>query len=253
MRPYGISRVQFLKQMRIAIITINKAGQNLAARLKADFPDAEIFDYTMTKKLFNEYDGLIFIAALGITVRLINGLAKSKFSDPAVVSVDTAGRFSISVLSGHEGGANNLAFLVGRSLYAQPVVTTGKEVHKKIILGIGTRRGIGADEVKRAVKKAIKKSGIKLEAIRLISTVDLKKNETGLIEACRDLDIPLLFISKENIGNFKGAVSRSKVVKRYIGLDGVCEPCALLAGRSSRLILRKQTQKGVAIALARED
>lgn len=248
--------------MKIAIIIINKDGENLAKKLKVDFPDAEIFDGRINQRgalkriagsIFNEYGGLIFIAALGITVRLIGGLIKSKFYDPAVVSVDTAARFSISVLSGHEGGANRLAFLVANSLGALPVITTGKDVHKKFILGIGTRRGIRADKVKMAIKEAIKKKGVKLEAIRLVTTIEMKKNERGLIRACYDLGLPLFFISKEAIKNFKGSLSTSKVVKRHIGLDGVCEPCALLAGRRARLILRKEIKDGVAIAIAGEN
>ena len=248
--------------MKIAIITINKYGEDLAKKLKTDFPNAVIFNSRMGREgalknlaesIFNEYDGLIFIAALGITVRLIARLIKSKFHDPAVVAVDTAGRFSISVLSGHEGGANKLAFLVAASLGAAPIITTGQEVHKKFILGIGTRRGIGADKVKKAIKKAIKKKSVKLETVRLIATIELKKNEKGLIKACHDLNLPMFFIPKETIGNFKGGISKSKVVRRYIGLDGVCEPCALLAGRGARLILRKDIQDGVAIAIAEED
>lgn len=248
--------------MKIAIITINKYGEDLAWKLKIDFPDADIFNSRMdrngalkklVKGIFNDYDGLIFIAALGITIRVIDGLMKTKLQDPAVVSIDTAGRFSISVLSGHEGGANKLAFLAAASLNAIPVVTTGHEVHKKFILGIGTRKGISADKVEKAIRKAIEKKDLDLEAIRLVSTVDLKKNEKGLIKACRELGLPLIFISKESIKNFKGGMSKSKVVKRHIGLDGVCEPCALLAGRRTGLILRKEIQDGVAVAIAEEN
>ena len=248
--------------MKIAVICINKEGENLARKLKCSFPDAKIFKAQMNKRsalkrlvgsIFNEYEGLIFIAAIGITIRLIGGLIKSKFSDPAVVSVDTAGRFSVSCLSGHEGGANKLAFLVGASLGALPVVTTGKEVHKKFILGIGTRKGVDAACVKAAIMKAIEKKGVSLEAIRLAATIELKKNESGLIKACHDLCLPLIFISKENIGNFKGGISKSRVVKRHIGLDGVCEPCALLAGRRAKLILRKEVRDSVAIAIAEEN
>jgi cobalt-precorrin 5A hydrolase len=207
----------------------------------------------LVRVIFNEYDGLIFIAALGITVRLVSGFIRSKLTDPAIVSVDTAGRFSISLLSGHEGGANKLAFLVAANLQALPVITTGQEVHKKFILGIGTRKGIDADKVKRAIKKAVKKKNIELKAIRLAATVDLKKNESGLIKACHDLGLPLIFIPKESIRNYRGGISASDIVKRHIGLDGVCEPCALLAGRRARLILKKEARDGVAVALARED
>lgn len=256
--------------MKIAIITINKDGENLAKRLMIDFPDARVFTCgkNLAKTLFNQYEGLIFIAPLGVTVRLIAGLIKSKFKDPAVVSIDTAGRFSISVLSGHEGGANRLAFKAAASLEALAVITTGKEVHKKFVLGLGTRKGIDADSVKQAINKAIKKKGIKLEEIRLTATIEIKKNEKGLLKACDDLDLPLIFISKESIRNFKpsaslgsaerraprgeSGLSCSDVVRRHIGLDGVCEPCALLAGRRATLILRKNVSKGVAVAIAEE-
>lgn len=234
----------------------------MARKLKADFPDAKLFNRPLGRKgelkklvknVFSQYEGMIIIAALGITVRVISGLIKNKFNDPAVVSVDTAGRFSISVLSGHQGGANRLASLAAASLGALPIITTGKEVHKKFIIGIGTRRGVDSDTVKGAIKKAIKMRRLRLEAIRLAATINLKKNEAGLLQACRDLGVPLVFVSKHDIGNFRPVLSRSKVVRQYIGLDGVCEPCALLSGRRTKLILKKEIIDGVAIAIAEEN
>lgn len=248
-------------RMKIAIITMNKDGKYLAKKLKRRFPNAKIFNGRMDHRgslrdlvhsIFNKYEGLIFISALGITVRLIGGLIKSKLTDPAVVSVDSAGRFSISVLSGHEGGANRLAFLVAESLDAFPVITTGKEVHKRFILGLGMRRGIDSDSVREAINKAIKKIGIGLDELRVVSTIDIKKNEEGLRQVCDELGLPLVFISKESIKNFKGNISNSEIVRRHIDLDGVCEPCALLAGRRATLILKKDVSKGIAIAIARE-
>ncbi len=245
----------------IAIIAINRDGKALAGRLKADFKNAKVFSVRMdrsgalknlVREIFDKYDGLIFIAALGIVVRLIGPLARTKLSDPAVVAVDTAGRFAVSVLSGHEGGANRLAYLAAASLGASPVVTTGKEVHKKFILGIGTRRGAAADDIGRAIAKALKKKDIKPDEVRVVATVDLKKTERGLIEACSSLGLPLVFIPKEEIKNFRGAISKSDVVRRHIGLDGVCEPCALLAGRAARLILKKEILCGIAVAIAEE-
>ncbi len=247
--------------MKIAIIAINKAGLNLAKKLKTGFPNAEIFckrtpDKTGLKNLveraFDEYEGLIFIAAIGIIVRLIGPLAKDKLSDPAVVAIDSAGRFAISVLSGHEGGANNLAFLAAARLGAFPIVTTATEVHKKIIVGIGSRRGINPAQVKRALIHALKKKKIKLNEIRLVATIDLKKDEQGLLKACADLELPLVFISKNEIKNFNH-ISESKVARRRLGVDGVCEPCALLAGRRTKLIAKKEIFGGVTIAIAGEN
>ena len=254
--------------MRIAILVINKNGEKLAKRLNSVFKDAAIIKIgRKTKgklacqnkestdsisKVFDEYDGLIFIAALGIVVRLISPFVKNKLTDPAVVCVDTAGRFSISVLSGHQGGANGLSFLAAGLLDALAVVTTGVEVHKKIIIGIGCRKNITSAEVKEAVFDALKKKNINLKEIRLAATVDFKNGEKGLIKACSELGLPLVFVQRGRIENFKGSISSSEVAKRRIGLEGVCEPCALLAGRRTRLILKKRISGRVTVAIARE-
>ncbi|MFZ2169047.1 MAG: cobalamin biosynthesis protein CbiG, partial [Methylococcaceae bacterium] len=64
----------------------------------------------------------IMIAASGIAVRFLEGLAQDKHSDPAVVVLDEAGRFAVSLLAGHEGGANRLAYRVANVIGAVPVI-----------------------------------------------------------------------------------------------------------------------------------
>lgn len=249
------------KVVKIAIITINPEGVKLARKLKPCFKEARIFNQPMlfqrplknfVKTIFNQYDGLIFIAAVGITVRVIGTLAKNKLSDPAVVAIDSAGRFAVSLLSGHEGGANKLAFKAAACLGALPVITTGQEAHKKYILGIGARRGISASRVKLAIKHILKKYKINLKSIRLAASIDLKKNEAGLLKACDDFDLPIVFIPQESIRNFKADISVSEAARRHIGVDGVCEPCALLAGRRTKLIAGKEILNGVTTAIAEE-
>lgn len=246
---------------QIAIITINKPGERLARRLKGHFTHARVFNAhkrrncqlsALVESIFGRYDGLIFIAAAGITVRLVGRIAQSKLSDPAVVSVDAAARFAISLLSGHEGGANNLAYLVAGYLDAIPVVTTAGEAHKKFVIGIGARRGVKASQVKRAVRHILKQKKIRIEDVRLAATIDLKKNEKGLLNACADMGLPLAFIPRESIRNFKSGTSGSEAARRHLGVDGVCEPCALLAGRRTRLIAGKQILGPVTVAIAGE-
>lgn len=247
--------------MRIAIIAINKKGEALAKKIKDGFLNAKALSVRMrqnttlkalVKDVYNKYDGIVFISAAGIAVRVISPFIKSKLSDPACVCVDSAGRFAISLLSGHEGGANRLAYEVASIIGALPVVTTGSEVNKRFVLGIGTRKGIGSNSVKSAIRKALIKKGLRLQDIRVVASVELKRNEAGLIKACSDFGLPLVFIPKESIRHFKGGVSVSQVVRRNIGLDGVCEPCALLASRGGRLILKKEITGQVAVAIARE-
>lgn len=246
----------------LAIITINKDGRDLAKKLKVYFKNARVFNERMERSgslrkrvetVFNEYTGLIFIAALGIVVRIIGPLAKSKLSDPAVVEIDSAGRFAISVLSGHEGGANNLAFLAAACLDAIPVITTASQAHKRFIVGIGARKGVEAAQVRRALKYVLKKNRIRAEDVRVAATLEIKKNEPGLLRACAAMRLPLVFISKESIKYFKAGISESEVVKRHLGLNGVCEPCALLAGRRTKLIANKEIRGAVTVAIAKEN
>ena len=129
--------------MRIAIIAITRNGARLGSRLKEGFADAELFvlrkyagkagkcvtPFTgelreMVKDLWPETDGFVFIMAAAIVVRLIAPNLVDKELDPAVVVMDDAGKFAISLLSGHLGGANELAckcaFLIGSREVSRP-------------------------------------------------------------------------------------------------------------------------------------
>ena len=78
---------------------------------------------------FSEADAHLFIMATGIVVRMIAPLLVSKAQDPAVVVMDETGRFAISLVSGHIGGANELAADVAAVVGAQPVITTATDSH----------------------------------------------------------------------------------------------------------------------------
>ncbi len=73
---------------------------------------------------FNEFESIIFIGAMGICVRSIAACIKNKYKDPAVLCIDSVGRYVIPVLSGHIGGANELSRRVAAIIGGEAVVTT---------------------------------------------------------------------------------------------------------------------------------
>jgi cobalt-precorrin 5A hydrolase len=79
------------------------------------------------KDIYSTVDGLVAVMATGITIRAVAPLLESKLTDPAVVGVDAAGKFAISLLSGHLGGANDLAHPIANGINAIPVITTATD------------------------------------------------------------------------------------------------------------------------------
>ena len=80
-----------------------------------------------TAKQFSNADALVFVGAVGIAVRAIAPHCRGKAVDPAVVVLDEQGRFAVSLLSGHLGGANDLTRQLAAACHAVPVITTATD------------------------------------------------------------------------------------------------------------------------------
>lgn len=111
------------------IIYLNDSGRTVADRIlsvSSDFEAVSYKDFDMAR--FQECESIVFIGALGVCVRSIAPYISDKYSDPAVVCIDSLGHNVISVLSGHVGGANALCLQLARALGANPVVTTQSDM-----------------------------------------------------------------------------------------------------------------------------
>ena len=132
--------------MNIAIFSFIKNGSCLNVRLMDILKQNNILSYTLPKYMIDDRmtalinlketveahftdDAIIFIGATGIAIRSISPYVKDKFSDPAVLVIDELGRYVIPLLSGHVGGANELAEYIGGAINATPVITTATDIN----------------------------------------------------------------------------------------------------------------------------
>jgi cobalt-precorrin 5A hydrolase len=257
--------------MTIALITLSPEGARLLAPLVGRLPGARLYLHEavpwppeslpverftriadLTAELFQSCRGLVFAAPGGVVVRAIAPLLENKYADPAVVVLDVMGRWAVSLLSGHEGGANDLALAVANLTGAEPVITTTTEAVKSVIVGVGCRRGTPAERIVAAIRETLANHGINLGEVRLIASAEIKADEPGLTEAARTLGLPLRFIAAAEIRTASQPFAHSAFVMEKVNLPAVAEPAALLAGRRTQLICEKRTYKGITVALARE-
>lgn len=283
-------------------------------------PSAHLYE-----EAFSSSEALVFVSSCGIAVRSVAPYIKSKTTDPAVVVIDETGRFVISLLSGHIGGANALAERIAKSIGAVPVITTATDsndrfsvdqwakkhgfaisdmsmakavsaailegdiplksdlpiagelpaglrtgqgetgiyityktaepfertlrlIPKCVVFGVGCRRGTPMKTIKNAVDTVLFENGIDPRAVKSVASIDLKKDEAGLIDFCREKGLSISFYSAEELAAVEGDFTPSCFVKSVTGVDNVCERAAMIG--ADELIIRKTAADGVTVAAA---
>jgi cobalt-precorrin 5A hydrolase len=289
------------------------------------------------QEIFSNYDALIFIMACGIVVRSISPYLKDKRSDPAIVVVDECGRFAVSLLSGHIGGANRLARRVAALTGGVPVITTATDLNgviafdelaadngceienihdlkyissglvnggkvsfyndcgmegllppyiepyhsgqtckfavavtnslriaveaekvlyvrpKNLIIGLGCKKGKTKQEIEEAALNFLERNGKSALSVKCVASIDLKANEPGILEFCRERNIDFRTFTVDKIKQIEHQFASSEFVKKTTGVGSVAEACAVLAGRNVRLICPKTVYQGITLALAEEE
>lgn len=170
--------------MKIAVFAYSRQGCKTARRVIAYFAGHEIQVYTMARfeepgfgsitrpskpfygPIFSSVDAMVFVGSTGIAVREIAPHVRDKATDPAVVSIDELGRFCVPLLSGHIGGANDLALELANALDATPVITTATDINKRFSVDAwASRNGYEIASLSRAkaVSAAILEQDIPLQ------------------------------------------------------------------------------------------
>ena len=290
------------------------------------------------KEQFEERNALLFIGACGIAVRAIAPHITDKLHDSPVLVMDENGQYVIPLLSGHVGGANELAVFIAEKTGAEPVITTATDINNKFAIdlfakkngltivnkdgiakvsskilagkritisveyghlkkgvklpngielieypplqkvdvvitsedrefetaillrpkeygiGVGCRKGKEADRVEKFIMNHLQKAGISLEQVFGMASIDVKKDEPGLLAFSRKNRLNFITYTVEDLLRAEGEFHTSEFVKTQVGVDNVCERAALnMCGTKGKLIYEKQAEDGMTIAIAKRD
>ena len=134
-------------------------------------------------------------------------------------------------------------------------------VPQAFFLGIGCKKGKTREEIEAAVLEALGQEGILLESIRAAATIDLKREEAGLLEFCSAYGFPLTFYSAQELEQAPGAYEPSGFVQSVTGVDNVCERSAMRRAweenpkvqKEEAMALKKTRIRGVTVALVKRD
>jgi cobalamin biosynthesis protein CbiG len=177
-----------------AIFYITDNGLKSAEKIKILYPDAEVLKFSLDTfaDRWRTSKNIICIMATGIVVRASAPLLKDKRTDPAVVVLDEKGSFVISLLSGHMGGANELAGNIAGHLGAQPVITTASDVQGRLAPDVwAMEHGLYIEDFKRL--KRLSSDIVNGKAVRVYSEYRFQSgrvpDEFRMVDSPQDADL----------------------------------------------------------------
>ena len=256
----------------IHIVALTEAGHQLAKILVEKMHADKIEDAEQTvdiwykpkpfaekvQQAFVRGERLIFICATGIVVRILAPVLQGKHSDPAILILDEAGKFVIPLLSGHEGGANDWANQISELINAQLVMTTANPYLKPIYtVGMGCERHCPLEYLSELLHQCLSQVGLTIEQVHSISSIDIKADETHLIELAKKLNKPFITWNKDDLRTVESQLStHSDYIFKTVGVYGVAESAALYsaqfeAGQAAELVLNKHKNAKATCAIAR--
>ncbi len=175
-QPVGLSAARGKDRMPVALIYITDTGRSLAEKLTGLYPGAQVMKFASeaVPALWETHGRLVFIMAAGIVVRTIAPLLRDKKKDPAVVVLDEKGKFAVSLLSGHLGGANEAAREIAAFLGGKAVITTASDVNHLPSLDLWARD-----------------NGLLIEEWERVPRIGTRFLDRGTLYVYGEIDIPL--------------------------------------------------------------
>ncbi len=122
-------------------------------------------------------------------------------------------------------------------------------VPKVLCVGIGCRKGVSKEAIKEFTDIVFSEENLFFESVLNVSTIDIKKEETGLLEFCKETGLELLFYSAEELKKAKGSFIQSEFVSKVTGVDNVCERAACLSSENGKAVVKKRSLNGVTISV----
>ena len=121
-----------------------------------------------------------------------------------------------------------------------------------LVLGVGCQRDIPEQTLEEAYRELVLDEGLDLAAVGLVTSIDIKSEERGLLAFCKQHAWPLQTFSSDDLAQVPGVFNASSFVKETTGVDNVCERSAVL-GSGGTLIVNKTSGNGVTMAVAMKD
>lgn len=234
----------------IGIVAFTARGYNLAEKIAESLKNTCSVDVFEKEKesareyleeSFNKKDTFLFICAAGIAVRLIAPLIKSKDQDPAVVVMDEFGRFSIPLLSGHLGGANEAAAEFAKITEAELVLTTATDINGQFAVDVWSKyAGCHIMDISK---------------IKLVSSAVLREEKVGISSGFPfegEMPAPLTLDEAETgicvslAGNQNTYQNTLNLVPRIVTVGVGCRK-GVSAEVFEKFILKQLSQKNIAI------
>ncbi len=127
-------------------------------------------------------------------------------------------------------------------------------IPKNLVLGIGCRKKTSADALEEFIRKVMKKNGLDIRRVCAVASIDIKKEEEGILEAARHLGVPFQVYDAETLRSCEGKFTASAFVEAQVGVDNVCERSSMYAaGAGAELLVRKTAADGMTVSVAAQE